>query len=123
MTNVDRAYLLIDGETIICNTLTEDIDPDVKPINGMTRDNRILGFSQGNPVFRLTAEVAMDADSSIDFVKYALDKTMFDAGIDYEGGGSKSYIDCVVSKATIKSKSGDHITYDLDIIARDYQKN
>jgi hypothetical protein len=117
--NVDRTYFEMRGKEYVCNSLEEDLDPDVKPIEGMTRDNRLLGHSQGNPKFKLTVELAMDADDDTDWEDICLKKEEGSAGIEYEGGKSKTYIDAVVTKVGISSKSGQHATQKLELSARD----
>lgn len=118
-TPVDRCYLEIDGEIVICASITEDIDPTVNPIEAMTRDNRIIGHAQGNPKLKLSAEAAMDADSEIDFEQMALDKTECSAFIEYEGGGSKTYIGCVVAKVTNRSQTGKEVVTSIELSATD----
>jgi hypothetical protein len=121
---VSRTYLTIDGDTITCDSIDESVDPAVKTVDAMTRDNRHLGHAQGVPNFPLSAVVPMDAgDTTHDFEQMALDMTEFSAGIEYEGGGSKTYTECVITKVDIKSKTGDHVHYSLSISARDFVKN
>ena len=121
-TIVDRAYLEINGEVIECASLDESIDVDSKPVEVMNRANRAIGHSQGVPKFKLTAELAMDADSDVDFEQMMLDKDLFSAGVEYEGGGFKTYLDCVISKVDVKSRANEHVTYSLDINALDLVK-
>ena len=116
---VDRSYFEIDGVVIPCNSIDEDIDPKIKPIEVMTRSNRGIGYAQGIPEFKLSCEVPMQTDSEISFEAMALSKQIFSAGVEYEGGGQKQYIDCVIDKVKIKSKSGDHVTYNIDVFALD----
>ncbi len=120
---VDRTYLEIDGEIVPCTTLDEDIDPTMNPVEAMTKDNLILGYAYGNPKIRLTAEVPMDAESDVDFDAMVLGKTQFSAAIEYEGGGSKTYVDCVIAKYTVRSRQGQQVTYSLDMHARGFVKN
>jgi hypothetical protein len=118
-TIVDRCYLEIDGEVVICASITEDIDPTVNPVEGMTRDNRILGHAQGNPKLKLSAEVPQDAESEVDFERLALNKTEFSAFIEFEGGAMRTYTGCVVAKVSNRAQTGREVVSTVEISATD----
>lgn len=120
---VDRCYLLIDGEMVVCDSITEDIDPETKEVPAMTRDNTVLGFAQGNLKLKLAADLAVRADNEIKYRDMARTKKEFTSVLEYEGGDSLSYIDCVIGQLSIKSKTGDHVSMSLSILARDFVEN
>ncbi len=121
---VDRCYLTIDGVEVLCASIDKDIDPSAQVVEAMTKDNLPIGYAYGNPKIRLTAETALDASSDgIDFEEMSLSKQEFTSSIEYEGGTSKTYVRCIIMKATERARTGQHVSWNLDIHALGLVKN
>lgn len=105
---VNRAFIDIDGtvleaESVDNSTIVDGFDK----VKTMNRDNRARGFQRGVVMYDLTMTIPVPAEGlEIDFDEYVEEGTFFQAFIEYQGGKSKSFYDCVLSEVKRSSASG-----------------
>ena len=115
---IDRCYLTIDSQEVICESIDTDVDPSAQVVEAMTRDNLPIGYAYGNPKIKLSVVTAMDASADgIDFEAMALNKTLFSATKEYEGSSIKTYVHCCIMKVAERAATGKHVSYSLDVHA------
>lgn len=113
---IDRCYLSIGSQEVVCESIDTDVDPSAQVVEAMTRDNLPLGYAYGNPKIKLSVVTAMDgSDDGIDFEAMVFAREEFTATKEYEGGTIKSYVRCVIMKVTERARTGSHVSYNLDI--------
>jgi hypothetical protein len=112
---IDRAYLEVDGEQILCDSINIDPEDDTDFVTAMTPSNSPLGFKHGNKRYNITTDVTMSDDEDVDFHDLWFEKTNVPVEIEYEGGTTWSFGKGVISKPGVASTHGEKTTWSLEL--------
>lgn len=122
----DRAYLIIDGNEIECDSIDCETDPATEPRETMNRKNRASGYKRGVPKFNLSCEFPVDfdvEDLKSDLEQKALRGETFEAYVEIESQGGVSsvhgYLDCMIKTDKISAKTGDGVNRSIEFVALD----
>ena len=121
MSKIDRAYLEIEGDQILCESVGIDMEDGSAFVEAMTPDNEPLGFSRGNRKYTVTADVTMDESDPVDFHQIWADGDEFTAEVQYEGGLTYAWNRCILTSLSTKSQTGDKTTYSLSMLCMGLQ--
>jgi hypothetical protein len=120
---VTRAYLEIDGEQVICDTIDIDPENDSDFVTSMTTDNEPLDVVSGNRRHRVRAEVKLRQDMDVDFHQIWEDEDNVPVEVELEGGDIYAFSYGRIASPSISARHGEAATVSLEILCWGLQKS
>lgn len=117
---VDRAFLDFDGIQVAVTNFSDSISANKNRVSPMVRKNRASGYASGVPEISFTCDVPMPEDGfDINFRDALRSETLFTATVEYKGGQSITYLDCVIDSFENASPNDDTTSASLTVLALD----
>ncbi|HHE72818.1 MAG TPA: hypothetical protein ENL34_11125 [Chloroflexi bacterium] len=113
---IDRGYLNIDGDQVLCDSIDIDPEDDSEFAMAMTPDGEPLGVVSGSRRYRVRADVTMRADEAVDFHQLWVDKTSVPTEVQYEGGVTWAFSEGVISKPGNQSSHGEKAKWSIELL-------
>jgi len=121
MSTIDRAYLEIDGDQLVCDSITIKATDGAQHITAMTPDNEPIGISRGNRQYSVSAELTMRDDEAVDFHQLWVDREEITVEVQFEGGVTWAWQTCELSEPGLSAKHGDKVSWSLELLCRGLQ--
>jgi len=104
---VDRAFLSVDGADIEAKSINWKGSADGhEPVKVMSRENRAKGYTRGPLIFELSIVIPMKQakGSEVDVEKLFSDETLFTTVVEYRGGRTRSFTDCMIKEIDVPAE-------------------
>ncbi|MCA9667378.1 MAG: hypothetical protein KC503_17380 [Myxococcales bacterium] len=117
---VSRAFLDIEGQIVVCESLNFRMTTNTEPAKEMTQNNRSRGYMDGVPEWEGSAKVNRPLGGfPVDFNKLARDRTEFVSTKVFQDGTTQSYLRCRITEINDSSEAGSSSNVELTIKALD----
>jgi hypothetical protein len=121
MSNIDRAYLEIDGDQIYMDNIDIKMSDGTKMVTAMTPDNEPIGVVSGNREYAVSGDCTMQAEDAVDFHQLWVDKDEVPLEVQFEGGVTWAWDKAVMAAPGVKASHGDKVTWTIEMLCRGLQ--